>query len=283
MKIGFNMLLWTPVVTREHFPIFKKLKETGFDGVEVGVFDGTPDDYVKIGEELDILGLERTAVTVIPDEAHNPLSADPKSQKAAVDKLKWAIDCCEAMGAQILCGPYYQPLGKFSGVPPTDNEKERAADVHRQAAEYANGKVELAVESLNRFECYFLNTMEDLAAHVRRVDHPNLGLMYDTFHANIEEKDPIGCITEIKDLLRHVHISENDRGTPGRGHVPFDDVFRTLREIGYDGWLTIEAFGRSLPELAATTCVWRDLSHSPEEVYTEGFTLIKEGWEKANA
>ena len=105
--------------------------------------------------------------------------------------------------------------------------------------------------------------------------------MYDTFHANLEERDPIGCIAEHVSLIRHVHISENDRGTPGRGHVPWADTFRALREGGYDGWLTIEAFGRTLPELAATTCVWRDLSASAEEVYTEGFRLIRDGWEAA--
>jgi len=188
------------------------------------------------------------------------------------------------MGAEVMCGPYYQPLGIFSGVPPTDNEKARAVEAHRQAAEHAEkANVLLTLEALNRFECYFLNTIADLAAHVRQVDHPNFRMMYDTFHANIEENDPVGCIDGAKDLIRHIHISENNRGTPGRGHVRFDEVFQKLRSIDYDGWITIEAFGRSLPELAATTCVWRDLSTSPEEVYTEGFTLIKEGWEKANA
>lgn len=281
MKIGFNMLLWTPFVTEEHFPIFEKLKETGYDGVEFEVIDGVPADYAKVGAELDRLGLGRTAVTIIPDEARNPISADPACRRAAVDHLKWAIDCSEALGAETLCGPYYQPLGIFSGEPPTVEEKRRAADVHREVAGYAeNAKIGLAVEALNRFECYLFNTMDDLADHVRKVGHPNLGLMYDSFHANIEERDPIGCLVKHMDLVRHVHISENDRGTPGRGHVPWGDLFRTLRAGGYDGWITIEAFGRSLPELAATTSVWRDLSGSPEEVYEEGFALIKEGWDR---
>ena len=283
MKIGFNMLLWTAAVTEEHYPILESLKETGYDGVEIELSEGTPDDYAKIGEKLDELGLERTVSAEIPDEARNLLSADPKCHQAGIDHLKWSIDCCEALGAQVMCGPFYQPLGVFSGEPPTDDEKKRGADAHREAADYADGKVVLAVEALNRFECYFLNIMEDLVAHVERVDHPNLGLMYDTFHANIEENDPVGCIAEIKDHLRHVHISENNRGTPGRGHNPFADVFKALRSIGYDNWVTIEAFGRSLPELAAATRTWRDLSGSPEEVYTEGFTLIKEGWENAIA
>lgn len=284
MKIGFNMLLWTPFVTEEHFPVFEKLKETGYDGVELEVIEGMPDDYAKVGRELDRLDLERNAVSIIPDQARNPLSDDENERRAGVEHLKWAIDCAAALGAETLCGPYYQPLGEFSGQPTTEDEKQRGADAHREAAEYAQSVgVGLAVEALNRFECYFVNTMEDLAAHVRRVNHPNLGLMYDSFHANIEEKDPIGCLDGCFDLLRHVHISENDRGTPGKGHVRWDELFRKLRSGGYDAWLTIEAFGRTLPELAATICVWRDLSASIEEVYEVGFETIKNGWEEAGA
>jgi D-psicose/D-tagatose/L-ribulose 3-epimerase len=68
--------------------------------------------------------------------------------------------------------------------------------------------------------------------------------MYDTFHANIEEKHPIEAIGAIRRHLSHVHIAENDRGTPGRGHIDFAAAFRALKGSGYDGWLTIEAFGR---------------------------------------
>ncbi len=282
MKIGFNMLLWTPFVTEGHFPLFEKLKATGYDGVELEVFEGTPGDYAEVGRALEDNGLESTAVTIIPDEDRNPLSPDPAKRGRAVDHLKWAIDCTHALGAEILCGPYYQPLGKFTGQPPTEEERARAVEVHQQAADYAAGAdLTMAVEALNRFECYFLNTIDDAAAHARSVARPNFGFMYDSFHANIEEKDPFGCIEPNTDVLRHVHISANDRGTPGRDHIAWDELFRTLRRVGYDGWLTIESFGRTLPELAATTCVWRDLSASPEEVYTEGFKLIKEGWENA--
>ena len=280
MNIGFNMLLWTPFVTEEHFHLFEPLKKIGYDGVELEIFEGDPAHYGKIAQVLKDTGLDATAVTIIPDEDHNPISPNAKHRAASVDHLKWAIDCSAALGSTILCGPFYQPLGKFSGQGPTSDEKAWAADAHRKAAEIArDAGITLAIEALNRFECYFLNTVADTAAHVTRVDHPNLGLMYDTFHANVEEKDPIGCLAANMQILRHVHISENDRGTPGRGHVPWAETFRTLRRGGYDGWLTIEAFGRTLPDLAATTCVWRDLSGSNEEVYTEGYKMIREGWD----
>ena len=105
--------------------------------------------------------------------------------------------------------------------------------------------------------------------------------MYDTFHANIEEKDPIGVFAPNVDVIRHVHVSENDRGTPGEGHVPFLETFKAIKATGYDGWLTIEAFGRALPELAAATRVWRDFFPSREHVYKEGIRFMKETWDAA--
>jgi len=284
MKIGFNMLLWTPFVTERHFPLFEKLKAAGYDGVELEIIEGDVAHYRRAAQALKDCGLESTGVTIIPDEGRNPISPDPARRKAGIVHLRWAVECAAALGARVLCGPFYQPLGVFSGKGPTEDEKAWAAETHWQAAEAAKtAGITLAVEALNRFECYFLNTMADATAHARRVNHPNFGLMYDTFHANIEEKDPIGALAGAMGLLRHVHISENDRGTPGRGHVPWGETFRVLRRGGYDGWLTVEAFGRALPELAATTCVWRDLSASPEEVVLEGIKMIKEQWEAAGS
>ncbi len=284
MKIGFNLLLWTTHVTDEHLPLLAKLKQAGYDGVEIPIFEGDPAHFAKIGQALKNEGLGCTSVTVIPDEAHSPISPDAHHRAAAVQHIKWAIECSHALGSEVLCGPLHQPLGVFSGTGPTEQEKNWAADVHRQTAEFAKqANLTIAIEYLNRFECYFLNTMADAANFVKLVNHPNFATMYDTFHANIEEKDPIGCIAPAAKAIRHVHISENDRGTPGRGHVPWAATFKALRAINYDGWMTIEAFGRALPALAAATRVWRDLSTSPEEVYTEGIATIRKHWQAAAA
>lgn len=282
MKTGFNLLLWTTHVTEEHFPLIEDLKKTGYDGLEIPIFEGDVAHYKRLGKLLKDNGLDATAVTVTPDEERNPISSNPRHRAAAVDYLKWVIDCSAAFDAELIAGPYHQPLGVFSGEPPTEDEKQHGADVHRQAAEYAaQAEVLLTIEYLNRFECYFLNTLADNVDYVKRVDHPNFSTMHDTFHANIEEKDPIGCITSAAEYIRHVHVSENDRGTPGKGHVDFLSTFKTLRSIGYDGWLTIEAFGRALPDLAAATRVWRDFFPNREEVYREGLRFMKETWEAA--
>lgn len=282
MKIGFSMLLWTTGVSEAHRPILEDLKETGYDGVEIPVFSGTPDDYAKLGRTLDEIGLERTAITVIPTVEKNPLSADPADRRRAVDYLNFTVDCTAALGAKMIGGPLHQTLGHFSGAALTDEERKRARDVHLAVGAHAEKQgVTLALEAVNRFESYFANTMDTLASYVAYVGHPAIKAMYDTFHANLEEQDPVGAFVRNTQHVVYVHISENDRGVPGRGHVPWAATFQALRSSGYDDWLTIEAFGRGLPELAAATRVWRDLSESPQAVYRDGYRMIRNAWEAA--
>jgi D-psicose/D-tagatose/L-ribulose 3-epimerase len=278
MKTGMNLLLWTSHVTEEHYPLFAKLKSAGFDGVEIPIFEGDPDYYAKIGKEIKKHGLGCTVVTLVGPES-NPISPDASVRKAAVERLKWGIENTAAAGGEYMCGPYHSPLGVFSGAGPTADERKYGIDVLRQAAEIAQrSNVRLAIEYLNRFECYFLTTAAQAKALVKDVGHPYFRCMYDTFHANIEEKHAAPAIKDLAGSFVHVHISENDRGTPGTGHVAWDETFKALRETGYDGWITIEAFGRALPALAAATRVWRDLFPTPEEVYTQGLRFMKEKW-----
>lgn len=285
MKIGFNLLLWTGHVTEDNFSLFRKLKAVGYDGVEIPIFDTSdPGHFKKVGQAIRDNGLECTAVTILPDEPHNAISADPVSRRGAIDHLKRVIECGHNAGVQTLCGPYYQVLGQFTGKFPSEDELNRAAEVHRAIAPVAQAAgIKNAIEALNRFESHLLNTMEQAASYVRRVNHPNFGTMYDTFHANIEEKDPIAAIETVfrTGKLNHVHISENDRGTPGRGHATIVPAIEKLKSLGYDGWLTIEAFGSALPDLAAATRVWRDFFPSPEQVYREGHALIRRTWDAA--
>lgn len=281
MKTGMNLLLWTAHVTSEHYPLLGKLKQAGYDGVEIPLFEGDAAHYKMLGKELARQGLGCTAVTVLTAET-NPVSPDAAVRQAALERLRWAIDMTAAIGGNILAGPFHSPLGVFSGTGPTEDEKKWGADVLRKGAEHAaSTPVRLAVEYLNRFECYFLTTAADAAALVDRVDHPSFGTMYDTFHANIEEKSPGQAVASLGKRMIHVHISESDRGTPGTGMVHWDESFRAIRKTGYDGWLTIEAFGRALPALAAATRIWRDIFPSAEELYTQGLRFMKEKWAAA--
>ncbi len=285
MKVGFNLLLWTGHVTENDFPTIEKLKAAGYDGVEIPIFDvSDPAHFKQVGQVIKDNGLEATAVTVLPDEAHNAISPDAANRQGAIDHIKRVLECGHNAGIQTLCGPYYQVLGQFTGAFPTEEELDNAAAVHRAIAPDAEAAgIKCAIEALNRFEAHLLNTMEQAASYVKRVDHPAFGTMYDTFHANIEEKNPHGAIETVfaSGKLHHVHISENDRGTPGRGHIDIADQIRKIKSLGYDGWLTIEAFGSALPDLAAATRVWRDFFPSTEQVYTEGIALIREAWASA--
>ena len=272
------MLLWTNHVTEEHYPIVDQLKETGYDGIELYMGDGDVSHYRKLGNHFS--GLDMGVTTVIglaPEE--NISSENPKVQEVGLDRLKWAIDNAEALKANTICGPLHSSFAHFSRQPPTQDERKRSAEMLRKAAEYAaEANIMLCPEALNRFECYLYNTMADLKTLVEAVDHPNLGAMYDTHHSNIEEKSQSNAIKTIAPYLKHVHISENDRGTPGSGQVVWNDVFPTLKEIGYDGWLTIEAFSTIIPEFANSINVWRDYSPS-KEIYTKGLQFIKDGME----
>jgi D-psicose/D-tagatose/L-ribulose 3-epimerase len=275
VKIGMCMFLWTTRVGPEHEALLADIRATGFDGVEIPIFEGTPDDYARLGKTLDRLGLARTAVSAMGDPAMDLISPDAAVRRAGVDRMRWVLDCSAALGADRVSGPLHSVLGQFSGQGPTADELARAADSQREVgAHAATVGVTVGLEALNRFECYLLNTMNDLAAFIRRVDHPNIRAMYDTFHANIEEADPIGALTRNRNEVVHIHLSENDRGVPGRGNIPWAETFAAIRDIGYDDWLTIESFGRGLPDLAAATKVWRDFAESPQAVYRDGFAHI---------
>jgi len=275
VKYGINLYLWADDMHDGLLPVLESLKRMGYDGVEVPIFDLDTEKWKRWARRLEDLGLERTANTVIAPE-HNPVSDDPAVRKAGLEHLKAVIDCCAAVGSTILCGPHQVALGVFTGRGPTEDEWKRSVDHLRHAAEYARGQgVVLAEEVVNRFEIYHLNILDQGVRLVDEVGHPNCRLHLDTFHAHIEEKDPAAAIRRAGDRIAHVHISENDRGTPGTGSVRWDETFDSLGDIGYDGWLTVEAFGNFLPNLAAATKIWRPLFESEEQLARDALAFLK--------
>jgi len=222
-------------------------------------------------------------VTVSTDAA-NPISADPAIRQAGLDNLKKAIDCCHAAGATHLCGPIHSALGSFTGQGPTADEWSRGKEILTKAADYAKqANVTLVVEYLNRFECYFLTCAADAGRFCREINHSHCKTMYDTFHANIEEKSITGAIKSYADQFVHVHISENDRSTPGEGGVNWDETFAALKEVNYDGWMVVEAFGLSLPALAAATKIWRRMFTDELTLATNALKFMKSRWQAAGA
>lgn len=281
MKVGMNLLLWTGTVTEEHLPLLESIKGWGADGVELPMFDTEASPWDKISARLQDLGLGCTVVACLPEGA-NLISDKAGERDAGVAFLKACVDRCNEIGAETMAGPMYSPVGLLVGRGPTDDERARAVECFQAVGDHAAGKgVKIAIEALNRFETYFINTMEQTASLVDAIGMDSVQLMYDTFHANIEEKSIEDAVNTAGKRIIHVHVSACDRGTPGDDKVDYATSFRALKGIGYDGWLTIESFGDRLPELAGATCIWREVSPSDDHVVKAGCAFTRDAWAKA--
>lgn len=276
MRFGMNLLMWTDTLSESMLPLLEELKGIGFDLVELPCFDiDDVNNYARWGKRLDELGLARTG-TAIRGADDNPISADPAVRRRGIDNNKRNLDCCAAAGCTVMAGPFHSGLGVFSGKGPTEDEWKRGVESMREVAEHAEKVgVTLGIEYLNRFECYFLNTAADGARFCRDVNHPRCKMMYDTFHAHIEEKSIPAAIRALKGHLAHVHISENDRSTPGQGNVRWPENFDTLHEIGYDGAMVIEAFGLALEKIVPATKIWRRMYQSERQLASDGLRFMK--------
>jgi D-psicose/D-tagatose/L-ribulose 3-epimerase len=275
VKFGVNLLIWTANFDASHLPLFPRLREAGFDGVEVLMFKGRDFAAGALRSGLADTGMESTICSVMVDGLS--LIADDAAVRAkAVEQLRENIAVTADVGARIIAGPMYAPVGYLAGRRRTTDEWQRAVDCWQQLGPWlAQHGVTAAIEPLNRFETFFLNTAGDAVRFCDEVGHPNVGILYDTFHANIEEKSIADGIRTVARHLKHLHTCENDRGTPGSGHVEWDAVFEAIRATGYDGWLTIESFGANIPEIAAAAAIWRDLAATPEAVAFDGIGFLR--------
>ncbi len=276
MRFGMNMFLWVDTLTDECLPLLEDIKQMGFDAVEIPMFETDTAKYAQWGKRLDDIGLARTGCLVRGAD-DDPISADPVIRRKGIDANKIALDCCQAAGVEAVVGPIHSALGHFSGRGPTADQWQRAVESMREVAEHAETcGVNVALEAVNRFECYLLNCAADLARFCDDVAHPRCKAMYDTFHAHIEEKSIPDAIRTLKDHLIHVHISENDRSTPGAGNVRWDENFDTLHEIGYDNLMVVEAFGLSLENLIPATKIWRRMYESEMQLAGDAVKFMKQ-------
>lgn len=274
-KIGFNVLAWTAAVSDDLFPILDRLKGIGYDGAEFYLGPQESVAYQRVGNYTKDIGLETTAVVTLGAN-ENPVSESAEIRKNALNKIKWAVDRAHDLNAKVICGPFHSAHTIFVNRPAMEQEYALAGEVLHAAADYAaQANITFALEALNRFECYLCNTMEQLLKLVKAADHPNVRAMFDTHHSNIEEKKYATALQTIAPVLAHVHISENDRGTPGDGQVLWDDAFSSLAAINYQGWLTIEAFSRNDPDFANAIGVWREFS-DPWDIAENGYKFIRE-------
>jgi D-psicose/D-tagatose/L-ribulose 3-epimerase len=276
MKFGVHSFIWTANFSPADFGLLPRIKEHGFDGVELPLFEPVGYPAAEVRRALADHGLECTFSVVIP-EGMSILADEAAVRAKTRDYLAACIRTIAEAGGKLLVGPVYSPVGYMSGSRRTEAEWKRAVDCYQSLVPVLEScDVTMAIEPLNRFETYFVNTAADLARLCDEVGSPRVGMLIDTFHANIEEKSVAGAYRTAGRHLKHVHTCENDRGTPGTGHVPWMEVFAALRELRYDGWLTIESFGFSLGGISAAASIWRDLAPSPDDIAFEGVKFLKE-------
>jgi D-psicose/D-tagatose/L-ribulose 3-epimerase len=276
LKFGVNTLIWSASFEPGHFNLLPGIRAAGFDGIEIPIFNPATFIAAPIRRELETRKLELTAVSILP-AGTSLTSNDPVARRKAQTHIKDCIQAAAEAGASILAGPLYSPVGFFTGKRRTLDEWSYAVDSWRElGSAVSDFGLDIAIEPLNRFETYVLNTAADGARFCDAIDHPRIGLLVDTFHANIEEKSIGAALRQAGRHLKHLHTCESDRGTPGTGNVHWQEFFQTVAELQYDGWMTIESFGFHITELSAAASIWRDLAPTPESIAFDGIRFLKE-------
>jgi len=275
MKFGINTLLWGASVGQDDFDRLPVIRDAGFHGIEVPIFEPAHFPAAALRRAVEHADLECTAVTIIP-RGLGLGDADASSRRGAEEHVRAVIGRAAEAGVRLLSGPMYCPVGYLPGRRRTADEWSRTVESwQRLAPPAAEAGVEIGIEPLNRFETYFLNTAADGAAFCDAVADPSVGLLIDTFHANIEEKSISGALRTAGRHLKHLHTCENDRGVPGTGHVAWPEFFATIAELRYDRWLTIESFGFAAGALSAAAAIWRDLAPTPEAIAFDGIRFLR--------
>jgi D-psicose/D-tagatose/L-ribulose 3-epimerase len=274
--LGVNLLLWKLRVTADNRDLFELLRNTGYRLVEIPMFAIDEAECRALSNLCDELGLARTALAARGAE-DNPLSTDQGIRRLAIEHSKADVDKASALGAKLMTGPFHGPFGVFTGSAPTRQEWAWAVEHMADVADHAHSKgVTLSVEFLNRFESYFLNSTEETARFVKDVGALNVGVLYDTFHANIEDPNIGPTLANHCKYINHVHVSESHRGTLGTGMVGWDQTFEALRQIEYSGHIVVEIFSPNVPELVPLGHLWRKTFDTEEQAATDAYAFVSE-------
>jgi D-psicose/D-tagatose/L-ribulose 3-epimerase len=277
VTFGVSTWLWTSPFNRDTVALFSKIKDYGFDAVEIPVEDPSLIDVKLVKKALQAHGLKPIicgAFGPTRDFTHD----DPKHHQISFDYLDACFEIAAELGASFVAGPMYAAVGKARLVSPEQRQIEwdRAVrnlqKVCKRAGEFG---LDLAIETLNRFETDLINTSEDLMRLIRDINEPQAKATLDGFHLNIEEPSLEEAIRRVGDKLIHVQVSENYRGTPGTGQTNWAAWKRGLEAINYCGCVSIESFTPQVQELAGAVCIWKPLVPSQDEFASEGLKFLK--------
>lgn len=276
MKYAAHSLMWTPEFTEKDMGLFDKLKEMGFDGIELHLNHPESLPMEKIKEKMQDTGMKCTFTAAL-EKKNNPISPDQKIRERGIASLNELVDVVAELKGDVLSGVIYAAWGEFTGKMRTKEEWDYCKKSLFKSAEYAEKKgVVLALEPVNRYETYFLNTAEDTRKLVEEIAHPNVRVHLDTYHLNIEEESFYKAIKTAGDYLYHLHVCENNRGIPGTGHIQWQEIYRALKEINYNRWAIIESFVPAIEEIARMTAIWRKVAPSADAIAREGLKFLKQ-------
>lgn len=275
MKLGVNTMVWTGAFNTSHLPLLSRIRDWGFDSVEISIFDYTDFPIRETRQALRDTGLELSCTSAMP-AGISLLDESASVRAASMDWMRKALTTVSELGGSVLAGPFYSPVGFLPGTRRTQDEWNRVVDCYRQLApEFEKLPARVALEPLNRFETFFLNLAEDAMRLCDEIGSPSIGVLFDTFHANIEERDLFAACRSTQRHLVHVHTCENDRGAPGSGHIPFPGVFQALKAIHYNGLCVIESFASNIPEIARAAAIWRDLAAQQDDIAVQGLEYLR--------
>ena len=276
MNLGISTWVWTsPATTDVLETLIPHIADLGYDVVELPVEEPGQFDVRRAKRLAEEHGLDVSVCAVIGDGRDLLLDDE---REAGTHYLRACIDMAEQLGSPTVVGPFYSAVGRCWRQTSEERERdlETLAETLRGLGDYAAGHgVALGVETLNRFETSFLNTVEQALDLMGRVDHPDVGLCLDLFHLGIEEKSPAEAIRRAGAHVKHVQVAENDRGTPGTGHLPWTDVAAALREIDYGGAVVIETFSDRVEAIARAAAIWRPLAPDPDTLARDGLRFLR--------
>jgi D-psicose/D-tagatose/L-ribulose 3-epimerase len=276
MKIGVSAFAWTTRFTSRHLSLLPSIREHGMQCFEIGMFEPAQLPSAEIRRAFEANDLEASVCAILPAEA-NPISPDAAVRERAREHLVRCIETAAEMGAHLICGPVYAPIGYLPGRRRNTEEWNWAVACFQSLGDkLEEHRITLAIEPVNRSETFFLNSAAEARDLCSAIAHPRVGATIDTFHANIEEKHLPAAVQSLGPLLKHLHISENDRGLVGSGHVDFAGIAKALRAIGYSGCLMIEGFGYSPEEPNSLGALWGDLAVTPEAIAFQGADFLRD-------
>ena len=277
VTFGVSTWLWTSPFNRETIALFPKIKSFGYDAVEIPVEDPSLIDIDLVKKALANHGLNPIICGAF-GPSRDLTNDDPAFHQTCFTYLDACLEIASELGAGFVAGPMYSAVGKARLVSPEQRqvEWERAVTnlrkVCRRAGEFG---LDLAIETLNRFETDLINTSEDLMRLIGDINEPQAKAVLDGFHLNIEEPDLESAIRRVGDKLIHVQVSENYRGTPGTGQTNWAAWKRGLEAINYRGTISIESFTPQVKELAGAVCIWKPLVPSQDGFASEGLKFLK--------